>query len=367
MKILHVVDSLSPGGMENGVVNLIRGLAPEFEGHVACLTRRGAFAERLPAPERVVVLGKTARFTPLAAWRLAGHIRRLRPAVLHTHNLGPLIYATLATLGGRLCPILHGEHSLLTDAEKTPRKLRQRQRFYRACRAVHAVAPVIRDELFALGCAHPHFHVIPNGVDTARFSPGDRSAARRELGLPDDGSLLGLIGRFGPQKGHAALIEAFESVVRTRPDCRLVFVGGGGPCEEAIRARAARSAASAHIHFTGLLADPLPAYRALDLLVIPSTNEGMSNAALEAMSCGVPILGNTGCGHETLIANGREGVLADLRDPSALAREIARLLDAPARLVEFGHAARVKVDDSFSIGTMLASYGELYRSLCGTS
>lgn len=352
--------------MENGVVNVVRGLDGAFDSHVICLTRRGEFAERL-APGQVTALGKGEGFSWAAVARLGWHLLHLRPDLVHTHNLGPLIYSALATAGGRLFSILHGEHSLLTPAEITPEKLAQRARLYRSCRAVHAVAPVVREQMHELGLKPARLEVIPNGVDTRRFISGDRAAARRSLGLPEDGAFLGIVARFGPHKGHGTLMEAFETLGESHPHARLLIVGGGGPLEQEVRERASRSPASARIHFTGFLADPLPAYQSLDLLVIPSTNEGMANAALEAMACGVPVLGNTKCGHEAVIAHGREGVLADLRSPSALAREIAPLLDSPARLAEFGRAARIKVDESFSIDAMMAAYGGLYRSLARPS
>ena len=365
MKVLHLVDSLEPGGMENGVVNLVRGLDPGFEGHVACLRRRGAFAERLPVPERVAALGKGNGFSPAVVLRLFLRLQKLRPAVLHTHNLGPLIYATLATLGGRLCPIAHGEHSLLTADEKSLRRLRQRRRLFGQCRTVHTVAPQVRDELVALHCQHRDLRVIANGVDTRRFAPGDRAAARRQLSLPEEGSFIGIVGRFGPYKGHAVLLEAFAQFSTQRPDAHLLIVGAGGPRETAIREQAASHPAAARIHFTGLLDDPVPAYCALDLLALPSTNEGMANAALEAMACGIPVLGNPGCGHEFFIESGHDGALADLRTADALAGELQRWLAQPDCLARLGAQAREKVAARFSLETMMSAYAALYRATAG--
>src|ERR1700733_14976359 len=141
LKILHVVTSLDPGGMENGVVNMAGALERRgFEMHIACLEREGAFAGRLPAPDRVQVMGKTQGFSRRAAVRLASEISRIRPAVVHSHNLGPLIYGSLATAFGLRCPLIHGEHSQLTPDERLPRRLRQRRWLYRGCRLIHAVS-----------------------------------------------------------------------------------------------------------------------------------------------------------------------------------------------------------------------------------
>ena len=171
--------------MENGVVNMARALEPRgIQMHIACLERRGAFAERLPLPARVEVMGKTRGFSGKAVGRLAREISRVEPALVHTHNLGPLIYSSLATAFGLRCAMVHGEHSQLTPEERQPRRLRQRRWLYHACRAIHTVSRGIRDELLALGFPPDRLTVVANGVDTERFAPGDQATARETLGLP---------------------------------------------------------------------------------------------------------------------------------------------------------------------------------------
>jgi glycosyltransferase involved in cell wall biosynthesis len=364
MKILHIVDSLEPGGMENGVVNMARALEPQgFEIHVACLAKRGAFAERLPHPERVTVLGKAGGFSPRAVLRLSAEISRLRPDVLHSHNLGALIYTSLASLGGRRGALLQGEHSLLTPDELTPRRLRQRHRLYRTCRAIHTVAEPMRAELLSLGSPPEKISVIPNGVDTAHFTPGDQAAARAALGLPSETLCLGIVGRFGPFKRHAVLLDAFAEIALRYPAAHLVIAGTGGSEEAATRARVAASPHAARIHWLGFQSDPRDCYQAINLLVLPSVNEGLSNAALEAMASGVPVLANTGCGHEQFITHGADGVIADLSTPANLAAQLASLLATPERLVDFGRKARTKMLEHFSIDSMAAAYARLYRTV----
>ena len=363
MKILHIVNSLEPGGMENGVVNMVRALEPRgFEIHIACLERRGAFAERLPHPERVTVLGKARGFSPRAALLLAAEITRLRPDAIHSHNLGALIYAALATAGGRRTALLHGEHSQLTADELTPRRLRQRHWFYRACRAVHTVSHPMRDELLALGFSAEKISVIPNGVDTAHFVPGDRRTARRALDLPANAVCIGIVGRFGPFKRHDILLRAFAEIAPHFPAAHLVIAGTGGSEEAAVRARAQATPLAARIHWLGFQSDPRACYQALDLLAIPSTNEGLSNVALEAMSSAVPALANVGCGHEHIITSGEDGIIADLTTPTALAAQLTALLAQPDRLVDFGQKARTKMTGHFSLTTMADAYARLYQT-----
>jgi len=363
VKILHVVNSLDPGGMENGVVNLARGLeARGFETHVACLERRGAFSGRLPASSKVLLLGKSSGFSPGAVWRLARAITQVRPDVIHSHNLGPLIYSGLATLRGWRCPWVQGEHSQLTEEERLPRRLRQRRSLYGGCRAIHTVSTAMRDELIAWGFPARKIVAIANGVDALRFAPADRIAARHALSVPAHALCIGIVGRFGPFKRHLQLLEAFEQIVPRFPHARLLIAGGGGSEESAVTQRVQASPFRPLVHLLGFQAEPRLCYQALDLLVIPSINEGLSNAALEAMACGVPALVRSGCGHEQIITHGENGWIASLDTPADLARNLAEILAEPVRLVDFGRNARKKVVTQFSLESMITAYEHLYRA-----
>ena len=366
LRILHVVFSLDAGGMENGIVNVSNALSTEdFEVHACCLARGGEFVARFPdAGRRVHVLGKKEGFSPATVAALAGHIRRLSPDIIHTHNLGPLIYTVLAApaAGSR---IVHGEHAELTASELAPHRRLIRLLFYRCVRRVHTVSYSLRESLIRQGFPARKIEVIINGVDTARFQPGSREEARRSMGLPVHGSILGLVGRFGPFKRHAELIEAFEQLAPLHPSLNLLFVGGGGPLEEATRRRAATGPFASRIHFAGFQLDPRPWYRSLDLLVLPSVNEGLSNVLIEAMACGIPTLGHTACGNAEVIQDSANGFLRDLSTPDRLHDAIARILAARDTLPALGRAARLTIETSFSFPGMVAGYEWLYRQMAG--
>ncbi len=362
LKVLHVVTSLEPGGMENGVVNMAVALEPRsIRMRMACLERAGAFCARLPSSASVEILGKGGGFSPKATARLAAEIFRFRPDVIHAHNLGPLIYSGAATAFGLSCPIIHGEHSQLTPEEKHPRRLRQRRLLYRACRAVHTVSNGISDEILALELTKQKPTVIANGVDTVRFAPGARGAARESLGLPIDSDYLGIVGRFGPFKRHDVLLAAFERIARQLPRLRLLMVGGGGSEEARIAEMARQSPLSDRIHLLGFRAEPAVCYQALDLLALPSTNEGLSNAALEAMACGIPALANVDCGHEQIITSGHDGFIAPLNDSDQLAAQLSAALARREVLERLGENARQTIEKRFSMTAMADGYEELYR------
>jgi len=350
--------------MENGVVNVARGLdSGQFEVYVACLERSGLFAERLPLPDNVTVLGKQNGFSPSAVFQLCREIFRIKPALIHSHNLGPLIYSCLATGLGLARPILHGEHASLTLEECSPRRLQQRRWLYHCCPSVHTVAAGLTRHLVELGFPAGKIPTIVTGVDTRRFVPGDRSAARRQISIPENAILVGIVGRFGPFKRHAMLLEAFSALAEIHPNLHLLIVGGGGSEEQNVAEKVRQHPYAGRIHLSGFQKNPVPFYQSLDLLVVPSINEGLSNAVLEAMACGVPVLANSACGNADVIANKEDGFVVDLGSVDKLQSQILSHLSNPALLSEVGIKARQKAVSVFSMDEMVAGYAALYSKI----
>ena len=369
LKILHVVISLGPGGMENGIVNVARALPPgEFEVHVCCLETSGAFAARLPQPENVHVLRKPPGFSLRAVRDLHRVIRRVRPHVIHTHNLGPLIYAGLLKNLGCRTPLLHGEHHLLTADECSPRRRRQRNWFYRSCAQVHTVAKSVTAQLLELGFPARKIITLVNGVDSDRFQPADNTAVRRQLGLTAETNfVLGMVGRFIPLKRHTLVIAAFNRLAPANSGLHLLLLGSGGSEENNLRAQAAAGPAAERIHFTGFQNDPLPYYQAMDLLLVASSQEGMSNAVMEAMACGVPVLATPVGGNPELIRHAEDGWLATMDTADQLQTELEHFLREPELLARLGRAARENIIHQFSLDCMMEKYRRLYQTLAGVN
>ncbi len=365
IRILHVVFSLDPGGMENGLSNLAQRLpVDEFDIHVCCLEREGAFARRFPSPSQIYTLNKAEGFSLHSLVGLARLIARIQPHIVHSHNLGTLIYASLATGGGRWKSILHGEHGQLTGEHCEPRRLRQRHNYFRRCQRLHTVSQSLTDHFAEFGFDRSRFDVIVNGVDVDRFKPGDKQQAKAEWGIPPDAPTIGILGRFGPFKRHDLLLDAFDDLARKLPQARLLIVGGGGPEEDKIQRKARAGLVTDRIHFTGFQEDPRRCYHAMDLLVIPSINEGLSNALLESMASGVPALCNKeACGSDEVIEHGVDGFVADISDRASLAANLVSSLSSPARLIDMGRAARKSVERKFSIDKMVQDYQRIYREI----
>lgn len=364
LRVLHVVDSLGAGGMENGVVNVAQRLVGEIDSWVAALRERGVFAERMPEPSQVLAMGKQSGFSWGACRRLRATIKDIRPDIIHTHNLGPLLYVSMARrlgLPGRPFPrIVHGEHSMLEGEELSRRRLFQRSLFYRGCAAVHTVSKGLVKGLEAEGLRAARMEAIINGVDGERFCPDEGKS-----GGSGGGRLtIGVVGRLVARKRHVMLIEAFESIARDYPNSSLLIVGDQGPELDRIRNAIDVSPVRDRIEWVPFQERPEEFYRKMSLLAVPSESEGLANVVLEAMATGVPVLGSLACGTPEVVTDGRTGFLGAIAGVKDLESLLRRALDEGSEgLASMGESARADVVERFSLSAMSASYLALYRSV----
>ncbi len=365
LRVIHVLDSLAPGGLENGVVNVARKLHGDgFDIHAACLRFRGDFADRMPDQSRIVVLGKTTGFSFKAAFALFTYLRRSGAHVVHSHNLGTLIYAVVATCGGLLWPIVHGEHGQLQPFDLTKKRLWQRRVLFRLCKSIHVVSSSVRENLADLGLvSRSKVVVTPNGVDCDRYAPApSKNEARVAVGFEAHHRVIGIVGRLVALKRHRMLMESIATLAPSMPDLRLLIVGDGGEDREEILAAMSANPFAERIKWTGHQNDLRPFYQAMDLLAAPSEIEGLSNAVLEAMACAVPVLAHSACGNAEVIDNNTNGFLRQLDDAQILADELRAVLSNDPQLVRCGTAARRTVQERFSMEAMLAGYRKLYSA-----
>jgi glycosyltransferase involved in cell wall biosynthesis len=203
------------------------------------------------------------------------------------------------------------------------------------------------------GGAGQRTDVIPSGVDTDRFAPGrDRAAAKTRLGLTPDTVVIGTVGRLEPRKGTDTLLDAVAALGAEHPHAALV-------------ARAERLGIAARVRFLGDRADVDEVLAALDLFVLPSRTEGMSNALLEAMAMALPVVATAVGGTPEVIADGRSGVLVAADDPAAMAAAIGRVLVDPARGRGLGEAARTVVEERYGARGMVRRLEGIYAKVAG--
>ena len=214
------------------------------------------------------------------------------------------------------------------------------------------------------GRAGERTDVIPSGVDTDRFHPtADRAAAKRALGLDAAAPVIGTVGRLEPRKGTATLIAAVAALRDAGRRDVTALVVGDGPLRGELAADAERRGIASQVRLLGDRADVRDVLAALDVFVLPSRTEGMSNALLEAMSMALPVVATAVGGTPEVVADGRSGLLVPADDAAAMARAVDRVLAEPAFGATLGGAARRVVEDRYGARNMVRRLEAVYAAV----
>jgi sugar transferase (PEP-CTERM/EpsH1 system associated) len=320
----------------------------------------------------VYSLDKRPGKDPRAYVRLYRVLRELRPALVHTRNIGTLDCAFVAWLAGVRTRV-HGEHGWdVHDPDGTNRRYRAMRRALNPL--VQRFIAVSRDlECWLTQTVRIPAHKVVricNGVDTERFGPAN--ATVQDVApinrFPPGCVIVGSVTRFSEIKDPLNLVRAFIEV-RSRfagagPDVRLLMIGDGvlrNAAEELLAAAGQSHAA----WLPGSRHDVAEFLRRFDIFVLGSRREGISNTILEAMASGVPVIASAVGGNLELIMPGTTGALVPVGDAAALAEAIASYARDPGMRAAHGSAARERARREYSLTRMVEAYASLYRELCG--
>lgn len=374
--VVHIIYALGTGGLENGLVNIINRSPPGRYRHaIICLTGAERFAARLTAPGvEVVELHKQPGHDPAVYWRLWRELRRLRPAIVHTRNLAALETQILGLLMPG-CKRVHGEHGRdVSDLDGSNRKYQLLRRGLAPL--IHRFIAVSRDlaDWLRHSVAIPASKVtqIYNGVDYARFSARNGGAAPLPAGvptafLPATGRVvIGTVGRLAAVKDQQLILTAVADLLTHRPALRAqlrCLLIGDGPERAALEQRIRTLALQDCVWLAGDRDDIPGLLRCMDIFVLPSLGEGISNTVLEAMATGLPVIATRVGGNPELVDDGVTGTLIPVGDGASLARAIARLVDDPDARAAMGQAARQRIARDFDWERTVANYLQVYDDL----
>jgi glycosyltransferase involved in cell wall biosynthesis len=172
------------------------------------------------------------------------------------------------------------------------------------------------------------------------------------------------VGRLAPEKGLDTLIDAWGSVVVAFPGARLVLIGEG-PERRSLEDRVRSLGLGPFVELPGIAADPTAALREADLFILPSREEGMSIALLEAMALGIPVVASSIPGNRRIVADFKHGLLAPVDDPAGLAIVIIEQWSYFDRAFHMSRAARSRVEQEFSIRSVARTHLALFSELIG--
>ena len=374
LKVLHIITGLNPGGAETMLLKLLERLnRARFEPRVISLTTLGKFGPRIAAlgiPVEALRL-KPNLPNPLMFFRLLTRIRSLKPEVVQTWMYHADFFGGLAARLAGVSAVAWGIRNSNLDRDKT--NLRTRLVVLACAAASHWLPKRILScskgalQVHAfLGYAEKKMCVVPNGFDLSRFrvDAEARQKIRAELDIANDAPVVGVMGRFDPQKNHVGFFQAAGLLHRKLPQVQFILAGLGIDESNEPLMRAIRQAdVLSNTHLLGLRDDMQNLMATLDVLVSFSTyGEAFPNVLGEAMACGVPCVA-TDVGDSAYIV-GNTGSIVAINDIVGLMRAVETLLDSPMeKRAALGERARERVAANFEIGQVVHQYEDFYLTL----
>jgi glycosyltransferase involved in cell wall biosynthesis len=376
IRIAHCITAMAIGGAETQLAELISRLPPErFEQMLVLVMGGGQLLDRVRTANcRVVELGfgltagqrGCGSYLRLAA-ALARYRRELlafRPHVVHGQLYwGNLFSVAAARLAG--VPSIVTSRLALSVRDRQPRwKGLAEDVAHLFTTAVFANSEAVRRDVLAYERVRPEIvTVIPNGVALERYGAERPEPVRRELGLPERSVVLVNVANLHPVKGHADLLRAVALLRERHPDLRLLLPGRDYGILPRLQALVRELDLRERVMLLGERRDVPRLLAAADIVVHPSHAEGFSNAVLEGMSAGRPVVATAVGGTPEAMRDGVDGLLVPPRDPAALAAAIDRLASDVELRLRMGQRARQRVEEQFSMERMVQRFAAWYEAL----
>lgn len=229
---------------------------------------------------------------------------------------------------------------------------------------VLANSRAVLSELESEGIRPERLGLIYNGLDAKARARDERDVIRTALGLDQAALIFIIVANLIPYKGHLDLIEAFGKAAERLPQgWRLLVVGRDDGVAPAAKTLAESLGIANNILFLGARNDVPDLLNASDVGLLSSHEEGFSNAIIEGMRAGLPMIVTDVGGNAEAVINGKTGVVVPARDPAALAKAITQLASDAPRRRSYGDNGRQRVEQYFTLDSCVAAYEATYRGL----
>lgn len=362
--ILFVIADLRTGGTERQVALLAGELVKSGTSVAVYSLRDGEVRARLEqsgAAVTIAPLGSKIGL-PLAALHLLWVMLTRRPRVVHFFlPAAYLVGAPMAVLAR--VPVRVMSRRSLNNYQRSGFIRAIERKWHSRMQAVLGNSRGVVAQLRAEGVPPDRLGLIYNGVD-AKAAAGTRSEQRALLKLPPTALVLSIVANLIAYKGHRDLIDALGiAAPDLPPDWKLLVVGRDDGIGEALHEQAKRLGLHDRIAFLGPRTDVAAILAASDVGILCSHEEGFSNAILEGMAAGLPMVVTDVGGNADAVVDGETGLVVPPRDPARLAAAIVRLANDPALRGQFGAAARQRVVENFSVERFVQSHRRLYDAL----
>lgn len=379
-RILRLITWLPTGGIERKISAVLPRLDRSlFEVHLCCIRERGPLAEDLErAGIPVHLIPFRSRMDPFALRRLHRLVRRLNIDLVHAHMYRSNVPATLLKLYDENLMVLGHYHNV--DTWESRRQLWFDRYLARRRDMNVAVSEAVRQDVIGrLGLEEDRVRTLHNGVDLEEFHPlpeEERRLLRASLGFGGEEKLVVSVARLVRAKNQELILRSIAELVASTPEARFLFVGSG-PDEERLRELAGHLQVEEYVRFLGRRDDVPAVLAACDVSVLPSLREGFSNAVLESLACGLPVVASDVGGNNEVIDPGVNGYLCEVAEVEGagqgghlglevnsgqFVRYVRRLLEDEALRRRASQSALETVQ-RFSLENMVRDVEELYLEL----
>lgn len=362
-RICYVIPSLSLGGSERQLTEMVRGLTKDHEIIVVCTRYDGGLAGDVRrAGAEIIVLDMGTAWNPSIYWKLRRVFRHRRPDIVHTFLFGFDFAANLAARRERVPIVVSSRRELAAWMKKRHRMMQNWANRYVDCVVANgqAVAEYVR--------THEKLdpalvRVILNGIHADSFvCRTDRQHLLQRYRIPFYRHIVGLVANFSPVKDHALFVRIAEILLKRRADLHFLMAGSG-PLVRSVENLIAARGMDACFTRVATVAEIRDLYALMDVSVLCSKSEGFPNAAMEAMAAGTPVVAAAVGGIPELVQDGVTGRLVSSRRPEDFADAIDSALNCPEESAAMALRASAFVRESLSVERMVEQYRSLYAEL----
>ncbi|HEY2882700.1 MAG TPA: glycosyltransferase [Pirellulales bacterium] len=361
-RILHIVSSLDCFGTAKQMLLLAAGLPrEEFEIHIAALDPLG------PASETAGQLGfepvsmqRRGTLDAMAFWRLREHVRKLRPALVHTWQFDANSYGRAAAISGKVPRIVATERHI--DRWKSTRHWAIDRKLARRTDRMVVNSPAVRDFYTSAGIPPAKFTLVPSAVWSPQAEAIPKTALLEQFRLPSEAKLIAFLGPLSIDKRIKELIWATDQLKAVGLRAHLLIFGDG-PLRSRLERYSRLNRTDDRVHFLGSRTDAANFLPHVDVLWQSGIHEGHSCAILEAMAAGVPVVAADTPGNRELVAPQETGYLAPVGERAAFARWTLPLLENAELAGRMGLAGKERVRQHHLAAVMCEAHARLYREL----
>ncbi|MFC1804930.1 glycosyltransferase family 4 protein [Candidatus Omnitrophota bacterium] len=357
MNILYLTNHLNVGGITSYVLTLAQGI--KSDGHAVYaatstgdrlqeLQREGIKYIRVPLRTKSEASPKVI----FSFFKLLSAVSKYDIDIIHSHS------RTTQVAGALLARFSQAAH-ISTCHGFFKKRLSRRICGCWGSRVIAISKEVKKHLIDDFGVKEEIIRVIHNGIDTDRFTAIKETGLKKKFGLKD-GPVVGIIARLSEVKGHIYLIEAMKEVTARIPEAQLV-IAGEGRMQKELEDLTARLNLGQSVYFIPTVADTRELLSVMDIFVMPSLKEGLGLGLMEAMACGLPVIGSNVGGIKSLIQDRENGLLVEPKEAPQLSFAILELLGNKEKGISYGEKARQLIIREFSKDQMVRKTIEVYK------